>query len=140
MFNEYLFHLCDCTCLNVMCVCSIAWWSNPKRFKSILFVFWSDFCHFWCWKFFLKCQILCCKTLCLAISWLLSWLVPSREIFKEFRFLKNFKQRVFLSPSRVVHNSDLACKILPCTSAHFASRLAIGSWVTDSWNVEKYSF
>ena len=44
-------HLCDCTCLNVMCVYSIAWWSNPKRFLSILFVSGSDFCLFGCESF-----------------------------------------------------------------------------------------
>ena len=34
MFNEYLFHLCDCTCLNVMCVCSTICGSNQKYFCS----------------------------------------------------------------------------------------------------------
>ena len=28
-----------------MFVCSIACWSNLKRFLSVLFVFGSDFCH-----------------------------------------------------------------------------------------------
>ena len=88
MFNEYLFHLCDCPYLNVMCVCSIAWWSNLKWFLSILFVSRSDFLSLWFWKFFSKCQILCVEKLCLAISWLLSWVDPSREIFKKFQFLK----------------------------------------------------
>ena len=34
MFNEYLFHLCDCTCSNVMCVCSTIYGSNQKDFCS----------------------------------------------------------------------------------------------------------
>ena len=34
MFNEYLFHLCDCTCSNVMCVCSTICESNQKDFCS----------------------------------------------------------------------------------------------------------
>ena len=34
MFNECLFHLCDCTCSNVMCVCSIICGSNQKDFCS----------------------------------------------------------------------------------------------------------
>ena len=34
MFNEYLFHLCDCTCLNVMGVCSTICGSNQKDFCS----------------------------------------------------------------------------------------------------------
>ena len=43
MFNECLFHLCDCTCSNVIRIYSIAWWSNPKRFLNVLFVFESVF-------------------------------------------------------------------------------------------------
>ena len=46
MFDECLFHLCDCTCSNVFYVCSIAWWSNPKIFWSVSCVSGSDFCHF----------------------------------------------------------------------------------------------
>ena len=34
MFNEYLFHLCDCTYSNVMCVCSTICGSNQKDFCS----------------------------------------------------------------------------------------------------------
>ena len=46
MFNECLFHLCDCTCSNVMCVCSIICGSNWKVFFFIiLFVFRSVFHH-----------------------------------------------------------------------------------------------
>ena len=46
MFNECLFHLCDCTCSNVMCVCSIICGSNWKVFFFIiLFVFGSVFHH-----------------------------------------------------------------------------------------------
>ena len=32
MFNECLFHLCGCTCSNVMCVCSTICGSNQKDF------------------------------------------------------------------------------------------------------------
>ena len=34
MFNECLFHLCDCTCSNVMCVCLTICGSNQKDFCS----------------------------------------------------------------------------------------------------------
>ena len=34
MFNECLFHLCVCTCSNVMCVCSTICGSNQKDFCS----------------------------------------------------------------------------------------------------------
>ena len=35
MFNEYLFHLSDYTCSNVMCVCSTICGSNQKDFWSL---------------------------------------------------------------------------------------------------------
>ena len=42
MFNKCLFHLCGCTCLNVMCVCSTICGSNQIFF--VLFVcFWKWF-------------------------------------------------------------------------------------------------
>ena len=44
IFNECLFHLCNCACLNVMCVYSYIW-IKPKRFLIILFVFGSVFRH-----------------------------------------------------------------------------------------------
>ena len=34
LFNECLFHLCDYTCSNVMCVCSTIYESNQKYFCS----------------------------------------------------------------------------------------------------------
>ena len=34
MFNQCLFHLCDCICSNVMCVCSTICRSNQKDFCS----------------------------------------------------------------------------------------------------------
>ena len=46
-----IYSLCDWTCLNVMCVYSIPWWSNPKIFLSVLFDFGSDFCYS-CFKSF----------------------------------------------------------------------------------------
>ena len=85
MFNEYLFQLCDCTCSNVMCVCSIAWWSNPKIFLSILFASGSDFFHFNVEIFFSKCQILCVEKLCV---W--SFCDSFRKWFQVTRFLRNF--------------------------------------------------
>ena len=56
--NEYLFHLCDCTCSNVMCVCSTICGSNQKDFCSfclllevicITHVF-QNFSNFFCVK------------------------------------------------------------------------------------------
>ena len=50
-------------------------------------------------KVFLKMSnSLCWKIFCLAISFLPSWVVLSREILKKFQFLKNFRQRVSRVP------------------------------------------
>ena len=88
-------------------------------------------------KVFLKMSnFLCWKTLCLAILRLLSQVVPNREILKKFQFLKNFKQS-FVSPSWVVHDSNLTHKNMPSAFAHFVSRLATGLRVTNSWNAKK---
>ena len=70
MFNECLIHLFDCTCLNVMCVCSSLYGSNQKDFWSfyiylevifitlcvhvICLLCFSLFKHVLCWKN--KCQ------------------------------------------------------------------------------------
>ena len=66
MFNECLIHLFDCTCLNVMCVCSSLYGSNQKDFWSfyiylevifitlcvhvICLLCFSLFKHVLCWK------------------------------------------------------------------------------------------
>ena len=42
MFNEYLFYLRDCTCLNVMCVHSTICRSNQKVFDYFI-CFWKHF-------------------------------------------------------------------------------------------------
>ena len=42
-FNECLFHLCDCACSNVMCVCSAICGSNQKDFCSFC-LFWEVIC------------------------------------------------------------------------------------------------
>ena len=43
-FNEYLFHLYDCKCLNLMCVLKLIM-IKSKRFLVFIFVFGSDFHH-----------------------------------------------------------------------------------------------
>ena len=127
------------------CVYSIACRSNPKRFLSILFVFGSVT---YVLKVFLKMSnSLCWKNLRLTILRLLSWVDPSREIFRKFQFLKNCRQRVsqlphkcFAAPLWVPCSSALTRKILPCAFSHFVSRLVNGSRVTNSWNLRKDSF
>ena len=85
MFNEYLFHLCDCTYLNVMCVCSIAWWSNPKRFLSILFVSGSDFCLFGCESFSQNVKFFLLKNFMFS-----HFATPFCEWFQVTRFFRYF--------------------------------------------------
>ena len=64
MFNECLFHLCGCTCSNVMCVCSTIYRSNQKDFCSfclllevicITHVFQSFSSCFWVKNMFSRC-------------------------------------------------------------------------------------
>ena len=71
MFNECLSHLFDCTCLNVMCVCSSLYDSNQKDFWSfymyleVIFITLSvhDIClpFFYFFLFFLFKHVLCWK-------------------------------------------------------------------------------
>ena len=48
MFNECLIHLFDCTCLNVLYVCSTTCLIKLKRFLIILYILGSDFYHSLC--------------------------------------------------------------------------------------------
>ena len=50
MFNECLIHLFDCTCLNVMCVCSTMYGSIQKDF----------------WSFYMFLEVICI-TLCVNV-------------------------------------------------------------------------
>ena len=52
MFNEFLIHLCDCTCLNVLHILNYMLIKHKKRFLSVLIVFGKYF-------FFEKFQKLC---------------------------------------------------------------------------------
>ena len=67
MFNEYLFHLCDCTCSNVMCVCSTICGSNQKDFCFFLFAFGSDLYHSCLSKFF---KLFLCEK---YVFWVFLW-------------------------------------------------------------------
>ena len=81
MFNEYLFHLCDCTCLNVMCVCVLKLiMIESKIFLIILFAFGSDFYHP-CFSKFYK-LILCEK----HVFWVFSWLISRSQPCREFKW------------------------------------------------------
>ena len=51
--------ICVIIHVQMWCVCSIACWSNTKRFLSIIYVFESDFILS-CFKFLLKMHFLCC--------------------------------------------------------------------------------
>ena len=77
MFYEYLFHLCDCTCSNVMCVCSTICGSNQKDFLFFLFAFGSDLYHP-CFSKFFK-LFLCEKHVFWVFSWPISCVSSTRS-------------------------------------------------------------
>ena len=141
MFNEYLFHLCDCTCSNVMYVCSLAWWSNQIFFffLSILFVSGSDFCHFGVESFYQNVKIFVLK----KCVWPFCDCV--REWFHITIFLRNFNfSKILGREFRESLASGLQLRLDSQKSAyafaHFVSSLTINSRVTNSWNVEKDSY
>ena len=113
MFNEYLFHLCDYTCSNVCMYVQLL--DDPTKFFFLVFyLFLEVIFATLVLKFFIKMsKSLCWKTLCLAILWLLSWVVPHHNIFKEFQFLKNFRQRVSRVPCEWVATQTWLAKICP---------------------------
>ena len=116
MFSEYLFDLCDCTCLNVICVCSIPCWSNPKIFLSVLFVFGNDFCHSCFESFSQKVKIFVLKNL----------------VFGSF-------VTHFISGCNLIQVAKWFEEI-SISSQIQAECFATGSWVTDLRNVRKVSF
>ena len=67
MFNECLFHLCNGTCLNVMCVCSTICGSNQKDFLFFLFAF-GCYLYHPCFSKFSK--LFLCEKL---IFWVFLW-------------------------------------------------------------------
>ena len=69
MFNEYLFHLCDCTCSNVMCVCSTICGSNQKDFCSFCLLL-EVICISYVFQSFSSC--FCVKK---HVFWVFSWLI-----------------------------------------------------------------
>ena len=94
MFNECLFHLSYCMCSNVICVYSIAWWLNPKRFLSVLFVFESVFVYHLCFESFSKklicfvekllkkhfCEYVASKVSCTLVAKMRKWIFISSKI------------------------------------------------------------
>ena len=50
LFNECLFHLCDCTCLNVMCILNYLS-IKPKNIFEYFICFWKYFYTFVLWVF-----------------------------------------------------------------------------------------
>ena len=58
MFNECLFHLCDCTCSNVMCILNCLSIKPKSIFLSIFYMF-LIFYTFVCLEFLFKISISC---------------------------------------------------------------------------------
>ena len=81
MFNECLFHLCNGTCLIVMCVCSTIYGSNQKDFCSFCLLL-DVICITHVFKFF---QIVFVTLFMCKLSWELNG-----PIFKFFSFTQRF--------------------------------------------------
>ena len=107
MFNEGLFYLCDCTCSNVIYVCSITWWSNPKIFFECFISFWKCFCvSLVFWKFFQKAKSFLLRNSYTSIFASVSQvrlLAPKlRKWGSEFPFLPKFYIESLATPSQVI--------------------------------------
>ena len=109
---------CDMCMLNCLLI-------TPKKIFEYLMCFWKWFLSLWSLKFFPKCHIFNVKKLCLAILCLPLQMASSREIFKKFQFLKNFRQRVSWVPSKWFATQTWPVKICPL-HLHI---LQVGSWL-----------
>ena len=109
---------CDVCMLNYLMI-------KPKKIFEYFICFWKWFLSLCFWMFFSKCQILCVEKLCLAISRLLSQMVPSHKILKEFQFLKNFRQRVSWLPCKWFATQTWPMKFCP-VHLHISR---VGSWL-----------
>ena len=114
MFNEYLFHLCDCTCLNVMCVCSIACWLNQNFFECFI-CFWKWFLSLLFWKLFSKSKKIDVEKVCVwqFRNSFREWMQfhPSHEM--KWENLVPLKNQVesFATHLQVVRDSSLTYKM-----------------------------
>ena len=82
MFNECLIHLFNCTCLNVMCVCSSIYGSNQKHFLS----------------FYMYLEVifitLCVHVLCLLSFYFLSMFYVEKQVSEFFGYSSWLLSRV----------------------------------------------
>ena len=95
LFNECLFHLCDCTWSNVLCIlkCLLI---KPKKIFEYFICFWKCFYAFVFWVFVLKLHFLCfsSKTFLEAFSQNLATKLFPRKWVKEKHENINFRQRL----------------------------------------------
>ena len=108
MFNECLIHLFNCTCLNVMCVCSSLYGLNQKDFWSF-YMYWKWFLSLFVFMsyayFVFHCLIMFCveKTSVRIFGysfWLLAWATS----FGDFQATSpscEFTQKGFATHSRL---------------------------------------
>ena len=69
LFNECLFHLCDCTCSNMMCILNCLSIKSKKIFKYFIY-FWKCFYAFVFWVFvYIAFFMFSTKTPSEAFSW-----------------------------------------------------------------------
>ena len=111
MFNECLFHLCVCTCSNVMCVCSTICGSNQKRFQFFLFAYGSDLYHPCFAKLF---KLFLCEKHVFWVLFVTHFMSKLRwelngPILKFFNFRQSFA--IVLQVRLTCKNSQLSAKI-----------------------------
>ena len=132
--NAYL--ICVIVHVQMWCVCSNTWWSNPKIFLSVLFVFESDFILL-CFEFFcLKCIfVFFFKNRFRGCFVRSSRLRASREkCLREINFL-TVHTETFATVLRLIASREMLFGqnwIFPNSDRSYRSCIATVSWLTAS--------
>ena len=139
MFNEYLFHLCDCTCLNVICVCSITCWSNQKYFSVFYLFLEVNTMTLVLKSFSQKAKFFLLKNLVFGnfTTQLTSGCIPSKSWveMRKFQFLHKIKQRVSWLSRKCFTNQTWPAKSALCICTFHNST---HKWLMSHW-LAKYA-
>ena len=125
MFNKCLFHLCDCTCSNVLCVCSIICGSNQKIFYHFICI-WKCFLSLFVFKFCTYFVFQCFKLVFVLknkgqnLSRVIRNLAESREAEKCIFGIFGHQAMGFASSSQVT--PELATREMPKSAIFWVLR------------------
>ena len=112
MFNECLIHLLDCTCLNVMCVCSILYGLIQKKkiFDHFIY-FWKWFLSLFVFMFSAYFVFQCLNMFCIEkqVSEFFAAQLATRQLRNPSRELI---QKFLATHSRLARDSLAACSRL----------------------------